>query len=353
MFANNRLHANRRVVRLTFALLVASSGSVLSSTGIPQDESKLAEEAAAGKPGENGSAAAKTSEIKLVHAGKEPGQALRLVVAKGTRQDVVLTSRHQRVQKTKGGVQIPPAKLPSRRTTIRILVEDVAAGGDMTCRFTFLTAEPFDMEDVSPRVVKTVTEQAKAIQGYAGTMVLSNRGLVRSVGYDEPRVSLTPAQQMAIDGVKGMVKELAIPFPEEPVGIGGRWSVSRPVDNNGIRTVRVETYELTKLENATATVQVLVEQTARNQQLPAAAGSKARVTILSLESKGSGYRILSLSNVVPRKGTLTVVVKGEMLMEYLGQKQERLIEERILSEFVERNEKDATAQESEAGRATD
>ena len=168
MFANNRLPANRRIVRLTYVLLVASSGSVLSGTGIPQDESELAEEAVAGKPGESGSAAVKPSEIKLVHAGKDPRQVLRLVVAKGTRQDAVLASRHQRVQKTGGGVQIPPAKLPSRRTTIRILVGDVAAGGDMTCRFTFLTAEPFDMEDVSPRVVKTVTEQAKAIQGYSG-----------------------------------------------------------------------------------------------------------------------------------------------------------------------------------------
>jgi hypothetical protein len=318
-----------RLVVPILCVVFASVGVVRS-----QDEKKPAEEKDDKKLAEKKDDK-KPIEVRLVAAGKDPKRPLRLVVAKGVEQRVVLTSRHQRVQGIKGGVQFPPLKFPAQRTTIRIVVENVAENGDMTCRFKFLSAAPFETEGVQPEIVETVREQARAIAGYAGTMVVSSRGIVLSVAYDEPKATLNVAQQKAIAGVRDMVKELSVPFPTEPVGIGAKWTVTRPVDSNGIKLTRVESYELTKLENDLATIQVLVTQSAKNQQLPAPPGSKVKVTIQSLDSKGTGERVVSLSKVAPRKGSLTVIVKGDMVAEYLGKKQERVVEERIRSELID------------------
>lgn len=118
--------------------------------------------------------------------------------------------------------------------------------------------------------------------------------------------------------------QLAVPFPEEPVGVGARWQALTSLEMNGMKMRMVATYELTRLEGDKGAVTVTVEQHA-DAQVMDMGGAKAELTRLS--STGGGTTEFDLTR--PMFAKAAVSLKMDAAMSVMGQSATMKMDARI------------------------
>ena len=273
--------------------------------------------------------AASSFAVTLLGAGDGEKTVLRFKVKKGLQQSLVLTVRTEMKMSLKDNpVAFPSQKLPSQRMTTDLVVRDVSDSGDITYGLRISKVEFVDTDGVSPQVLQFIREASKPLQGLAGSVVISNRGLFKKATYQSNKGEEVPAMaKQAIDSAKESLKEITIPLPEAAVGVGGRWTVSRPLDRDGMNLISTEIYELTKFVDGVATVKITSTQTARPQELKNPNGPPgAKMKLQRLNAKGDGTSVISLSKLGPDSGVMTLMSRAEIDNEFAGQKQSMVLE---------------------------
>jgi hypothetical protein len=102
------------------------------------------------------------------------------------------------------------------------------------------------------------------------------------------------------------VRNLAIPFPVEPVGVGAKWEVTENVDLVGIRLSHTTTYELLEVDGERVKLVAYVAQTAARQPMNLQALTQdAEATLASLHTSGK----------IDLDGTLRSVAPSPMRMD--------------------------------------
>ncbi len=273
--------------------------------------------------------------IKLTSAGQDPKTPMRLKVAKGEKQYVTMTMDMEMKMSTKQGFPLPQQKLPGQKLTILISVSDVASSGDVSFKVTIVKSEVVSKAGVNPQIEAHMARMIKTIAGYSADVVLSSRGAVKSYK-PNLKAGLDAMAKQALQGMEDNFAAIAIPFPEEAIGIGAKWSVTRPVKSQGIEMTRVDVYELTKFEGGAGTVKVTSKQDAKPQEVKAEGappGVKQRV--IKMVTTGTGSNSFSLTKIAPKTSSLTSATDAEMEAEFAGQKQEMLLEMKVVQKTAE------------------
>jgi hypothetical protein len=92
--------------------------------------------------------------------------------------------------------------------------------------------------------------------------------------------------------------------PEAPIGIGTKWSVTRPIKSQGVDSTRVAVYELTKFENGTGTMKVNVEQSTQPQDVKVEGQPGVKQRVIKMTTTSTGAHDFSLTKILPRMGSL-------------------------------------------------
>jgi len=126
------------------------------------------------------------------------------------------------------------------------------------------------------------------------------------------------------DQMNNSIGQMAIPFPEEPVGVGSTWQALTTQEANGMKVRMVATYELTKLEGDKGEVKMGIEQFADAQTINM---NGVSAKLKSLKSSGGGTMAFDLTR--PMLAQAEIKLKMEAAMEVMGQPADTKVDAKV------------------------
>jgi hypothetical protein len=296
----------RPLVGLLVFLLVVAAGPELVQTK---------DQAPAGYP-----AMGSPAIVKLLAPGADPKTQLRFKIPAGFKTGGVV-SLTMGLTMNMAGMALPAMDLPGMKMTFDVAVTNVAANGDVTYDLAFsgMTSEPAPGTD--PSVAAMIQGSAAAIKEIKGTATISNRGVTRSTTFDLSKMT-DPNLKQALEQVSSQIEGMAMPLPEEAVGIGARWEGRAAVNAGGMATyVRTE-YELVSVTGNTVQLKMKSETMAPPQQVTnPMLGPDAQVQIDKLTGNSTGTVTLQLDALVPTSES-SGITNSQMSLTMAGQSQQ-------------------------------
>jgi len=296
----------RPLAGLVAFLLVLAAGPELVQTR---------EQAPAGYP-----AMGSPAIVKILAAGADPKTPLRYKVPAGFKTSGAV-SLAMGLSMNMGGMALPAMDLPGMKMMFDVAVTGVTPAGDVTYDLAFTDMTTEAAPGLDPSVAAMIQGSAAAIKEVKGTATISNRGLVRSTTFDLSKMS-DPNLKQALQQVSGQLEGMAVPLPEEAVGVGARWEARQAVNAGGMATyVRTE-YELVSVTGTTVQLRLKAEtmappQAVTNAMLP----PDTQVQVEKLTGTNTGTSTLRLDALVPTSET-SGTTNTTMSLTMAGQSQQ-------------------------------
>ena len=261
------------------------------------------------------SASAGSSEpptVKVVDAGAEPREALRFALTPGVAQNSSLTFTTTVKQSGAVNQTVGPLRI---RFGVAITVGDKDADGNVRLAISYPSFELLKGSDVGSASQRDdVQRKLESFNGTTGELMMTPTGAVVSSAFELPETA-DPSANDLIDQLSEQANQLAIPLPDEPIGIGARWQATTQLELNGIRLEQTYTYTLRKRDGDRLDVDVRYVQRAPRQEadLPnVPAGTTVRVTLFKIAGKGT--QTFFLSQPLPAEGRIKA--SGSQKLEF-------------------------------------
>jgi hypothetical protein len=268
---------------VVIGVLVAASASVLPAR-------------VAGQQPEGFPAAGTPATVTMASAGAAPRVALRYAPAAGAKQHFDMTMNVSMGMEV-GGSSVPAMSMPTVRMGADCVVTEVTPSGDVSfaTAFTGTSVDP----GADPALTAQLQAASEALASIKGSATISNRGLIRTSSIDTSKVANGQLAQM-LGSTTELVKNLSIPFPEEPVGVGARWEARSTLTTSEITLFQKVFYELVAFDGKTVTLKSTTEQSALPQTMSnPALPPGADVQLAQFTGKGAGTMRIVLSELVP------------------------------------------------------
>jgi len=230
--------------------------------------------------------------LTLIDAGAEPRSPLRYDVEQGSVAQVAIDLVIS-LSSTIGGFDAEVEAAPTRflfqvgpvqrigddRLSYQIRISDVQVSIDA------------ELDDEAVELVQQMLEPLTTVTGW---LQIDTTGVVRSASLDVP-AEMGPRTRTALANVwTGLV---SVPLPQEAVGLGAQWQVTRPVELPNVTVDQTTTYTVTEMSEGGVGLQVSMRQSAAPQDLRGlGAGESGRVE--TYEASGIGHVAVDLHRVV-------------------------------------------------------
>ena len=254
-----------------------------------QEHLKKQQEMMAQKPLSIGDA-----EIKLVEKGKSPLKPIRYSFAPGDygtlQVDVGLTTKIPRDEK------MVDFNLPFFRFLLSVKGEKDAEKNAYRVDFKYAGGDVFAENEVPPGLIEHMRPELKSLEGLSGSVWIDDRGLTK-----EARIPLPPRARLRLkqtfDLLLALLQQTVVPVPEEAIGTGAIWTVSRTIMTFEAEVQQTVTYELIGITDNSASFDVKVVRTAEPQ--PCAAPMRTPANLKDYAYKALGSRTVSLASPMP------------------------------------------------------
>jgi hypothetical protein len=204
-------------------LILAACGGEDGATGAGTQAPASPEAAAptgTPAPADATTQAADASAVTLISAGEEPRTELRYDLSDG--QPVAATIRQtQELEQIIDGQRGPQVSL----TSLFDLVGDVRTDGDLfTMRVSLENGRVADVTD--PDLAEAMSESMSTLEGMTIVNTFDARGRIIDSGIEN-------ADAYEGNPMMSMIEQsnLSAPLPEEPVGVGARWSSTQKLNS--------------------------------------------------------------------------------------------------------------------------
>lgn len=260
-------------------------------------------------PSSRSTAQPATTDVELVAGGTGPRQLLEVDVEEG---HVERTAASLRLTMDYGtGTITLPVAMPFTTTVTGVEADgftaDVVYGRASVARGSL------------PDGTGPMVDQAlDLVEGTTAHVSYGRNGVLRSseldLGDDAPDLVAR-----LLDNLAAQSFAVAVPYPDEEVGVGARWRASTTLQLGGVEATVTSTYELTRLTDDGHVVSVSAEQSA--EPGPAVGGGKVVESVSSGEGTVTGQRglVAPARAVTTIEGRSTVDVGGqEVTSSYTG-----------------------------------
>ena len=196
------------------------------------------------------------------------------------------------------GQKLPPTPTPAIQFTIDVDITDVAANGDVSMDYKYPKVEIIDESD-EPSPVKAMMEtMLKSIEGLTGSATVSSRGFTKKSEITLPP-NAEPQIKAMMDSMKESMNRMSSPLPEEPVGVGAKWSVTQLIESNGMKMKQTSLHTLKEIKGKTFEIAIELTQSADAQEIKTPGAPGTTTKLLSLESTGEGKMQFESSVLFP------------------------------------------------------
>ncbi len=254
-------------------------------------------------------------EITLIERGSAGASGfdnLRFRAPEGTPQTLVFELRVA-LHAGAGASDGPTLKLPVARLTTELVLGDETGAGERHGELGFVDWMVLEEPGQIVAVARSLRASFPLLADVRGYLLFDERGVVREGDFDVP-AALERSRELkgVLDGLREAFPQLTVPLPEEPVGVGARWSVATTVRRpDGTSIDQTKRYTLEAREGDELTLRFEITQTAGPQ-----ATRGAGVRLESLAATGEGRVRVRLDEMFPR--SLKMTQKTELRMSAGG-----------------------------------
>jgi len=239
--------------------------------------------------------------IKLLEPGKKPRRALRWSRALGLEERLTMRVDTE-VDALIGVLNAKPAP---RSVTLELTVRTNEALPEGTAAFSFTVDEihAHHAASVPPKARKNRDEAVATMRGLQGSYRIDDLGAIQEVVIDLPADASRELWSLSED-LEWALRQLAAPFPEEPIGAGARWTIDRAVEQSGVNANEVSTLKITKLKKQLITLKTEVRQSATPQTFRNP-GSSMLVQLTEYNAEAAGKMTWDPTRLVPRSAEMS------------------------------------------------
>jgi hypothetical protein len=119
--------------------------------------------------------------------------------------------------------------------------------------------------------------------------------------------------------LKWALRQIAPPFPEEPIGLGAKWTIDRTVEQDGVHAQEVVSCEVTRVEKELVTVKTDLRQRAAPQRFRTP-GSHTETQLTEFSAEGGGEITWDLTSLIPRSAKTKLTETKRIQYEVEGQR---------------------------------
>ena len=252
--------------------------------------------------------------VKLLKAGGNPKEELRLKLTKGDEQTVAMTMNMTQ-EMAVGAKKMPSPSMPTTTITMRSKVKDVGKES-ATIDYEIIEAKAMKDKKIDARVAKAIDESLAGIVGLKGEIKIDQRGFVKQHKVNIPD-SASPEVKAVMKSMRDSMKNMTSPFPKEAVGVGAQWEVSQNNIKSGeIRISQTSLHTLKSRKGAVIVTDSTLKQSAKKQEMKSSSMPKGtKMTLESIKGTGSGKSTLSLEHSMPTESQTQIKVDSEFSVE--------------------------------------
>jgi hypothetical protein len=222
-------------------------------------------------------------------------------------------------------VTTPPVRIP-----IDASVGAVTAKGDASVTTGYGAATVVDDGSMGTDDRAALESALTGITALTTTATVTPRNVWRDVqasGAEQLGDTVAPV----VEQLGNQLGNLNVVFPEQAVGVGGRWRTTSSLTVSGIDVVQTYDYTVRTLDANVVTVDVDYVQTAPRQRvsLPGVPKS-ARVDLVRYRVTGSGSMTVDLTSVLPTDST--VHASGVQIFRFRASGDEGVLTQKIVSD---------------------
>lgn len=178
-------------------------------------------------------------DLHVVSAGNQPRRVVHYAAPKGTRTQLELELD---VEVNAGEMGGP---MPTIVMALVIEVVDIVPTG-MKLRTTVVDAVARDRDEtrVPPAALAGPLEQLK---GIVLTTTMTGNGRMYGTNVDTTAKQVPESAKTQLAALSTSLDQMAMPLPDEPIGVGAVWRNSKPLEQNGMKMTVVNSIEVTAL----------------------------------------------------------------------------------------------------------
>lgn len=211
----------------------------------------------------------------------------------------------------------PLADLPDIDTppmTTEVSVQCVEARDDGTYRLRIvITGVQIDSQSYPPEVVAAVREIGQSMVGLSMDSVIDDRGRSLDVQMDIPS-SVSPSLRDRLVHTTQLIRDLATPFPEEPVGVGASWKTETDATTqHGVHLRQRTTYTLIERDGDRVVLGVRIAQ-AFDPGAVQLSEPGSTLDLTSGEGAGSGQVTMDMGRIFPVASSSAARSHQEMIL---------------------------------------
>ncbi len=219
--------------------------------------------------------------LRLLDQGSEPRRTLRYDLKDWKGGRAVLEMEISVAMQTKEGEAPRSMDVPPMRAAIDYAPVVVTPDGDLRAEFAM-------------RMPQDSGQEGADVKGWT---LMTPSGHVKDVGL-EMAADAPPVVQQAMDGLRRTLRQMASPFPKEPVGKGARWELLAPIDMMGLRFDARALYRLDEpTEHGGKATLTMTIECSGDFAIPGNPMMKAKVE--SMRAEGSGTFAFDLRSLIP------------------------------------------------------
>ena len=263
--------------------------------------------------------------VTLVDAGKGKKQAVRFAPKKGSKESMTMVI-DMNMEMAMGGQQMPAQQLPSMSMVMASEVTDVQKDGTFSYSFTFTKMEVGDSDTLPASAIEELRKTLGGMVGMAGNATVTSRGFSRASDFTLPE-GAAPQLQETMDSMTQSMDQMVAPLPEEPIGVGAKWTVASKVSSNGMKIDQTASYELLSHTDDRIELKVSIDQQAPVQTVDL--GAQGSFELVRYTGSGAGTTTLDLSRVMPQTASMDVQNDAGMNMDMGGQAMEMGVKSKV------------------------
>jgi len=238
-------------------------------------------------------------QVKLLSAGGEPRQVLKLSPKVGDVQTAMMTL--QLGMGMAGAAEL--MKIPPVGIALRAEVKSVAPNGDI--------ASEVRIEDVNveadggggAQMAEAIKASLGGMKGMVIANTISDRGMTKQVEMKFPPGSESGARQ-SVEQMKESILNLQLMLPEAAIGPDASWEIKQKIKAQGMTIDQTTTHHLVAVEGGKLTIESSVGQSAANQKIANPAMPQLKVNLTRMTGTSKGRLTTELTKILPVSATM-------------------------------------------------
>jgi len=238
-------------------------------------------------------------QIEVLNTGEAPRHVLRLKAAAGQTETMVM-DMNMEMSNTVNGNASPAMPIPKQRMIMTIKVDEVTEQDELVISYRLDKIDLIENDPPSP-ITAQIKPMLESIVGMSGTYTVTRTGNVLGHETKLPE-GAAPAIQQQMVGSDQMISQMAVPLPEQAVGVGASWTVSQPVDTGVFSMQNKTTYTVVSVNKDDVELKITIAQTADPQDIDQ---NGIKMQMKEFSGNGSATTKMNLGKMVPHTKAVT------------------------------------------------